>query len=231
LSALKTPSSEPYVSRIDRRTTLAWLGGAAAAGLAGGAEILAGPVAAAPAVVAGQDRHGYGADPKLTRPQPPPWPRILSKAELQTAALVCDFILPASSDAPSASSLGVPDFIDEWISAPYPDQLRDRPVILDGLRWLETEALRRYQTDLFNAPPGERSALLTGLTTKPSDPALAAPHTFFRTFRSLTIGAYYTTKPGFRDVGYHGNVALASYPGPSDAVKAHLDSELKKLGL
>ena len=38
----------------------------------------------------------------------------------------------ASGSAPSASSLGVPDFVDEWVSAPYPDQVKDRPIILDG---------------------------------------------------------------------------------------------------
>ena len=50
-------------------------------------------------------------------------------------------------------------------------------------------------------------------------------------FRRLTIGAYYTTDVGSKAIGYIGNVAMASYPGPSDAVKAVLDRELKKLGL
>jgi len=215
-------TTTPYVSRIDRRTTLAWLGGAAVAGLSGGA---AAPVIAAP------DLMGYGTDPKLTHPMAAPWPRLMTPAQLQTAALLCDFILPASADAPAATALGVPDFIDEWISAPYPDQVRDRPVILAGLTWVEDEAQRRYQTDLLHLARNDRAALLTRLTKKPSDPPMAMPYAFFRTFRSLTVGAYYTTRPGFKDVGYHGNVTLASYPGPSDAVKAHLDRELKKLGL
>ncbi len=234
MSEHKTPSAEPYVSRpyvskVDRRTTLAWLGGAASVGLVGGAAVLPGQGDAA--VVAASALKGYGTDPKLTHPAPAPWPRLLSKAQLQTAALLCDFILPASADAPAATALGVPDFIDEWISAPYPQQVRDRPVILGGLKWIEDAAQRRHRADLFHAAPADRSALLMSLTKKPSDPALAAPHAFFRKFRSLTIGAYYTTKPGFKDVGYIGNVALATYPGPSDAVKAHLDRELKKLGL
>jgi hypothetical protein len=219
----------PYVSRIDRRTTLAWLGGAAAAGLAVGGVSIPSPGDAA--VVAASTRKGYGTDPRLTHPAPAPWPRILTPAQLQTAALLCDFILPASATAPSATSLGAPDFIDEWISAPYPEQVRDRPVILAGLNALEDEAQRRFQADLFNTAPADRAALLTALTQKPTDPALAAPHAFFRRFRALTIGAYYTTRPGFKDVGYHGNVAMASYPGPSDAVKDHLDRALKRLGL
>ena len=166
-----------YASRIDRRTTLAWLTGAVAVGLAGGPE--AAPIESYMAAPG-----GYGTDPKLTHPTAAPWPRIMSKPQLQTAALMCDFILPASADAPSATALGVPDFIDEWISAPYPAQVADRPVVLDGLKWVEDEAQRRHRADLLHVAPVDRSALLMRLARKPSDPSLAAPHAFFRKFRS-----------------------------------------------
>ena len=219
-----TDTPKPYVSIVDRRTTLAWLGGTGVAATTGGfgkqARAAAQPVA-----------KGYGTDPVLTKPAPAPWPRIMTKAQLQTAALVCDFILPASATAPSASSLGVPDFLDEWVSAPYPDQVADRPVILDGLTWVEDEARKRHGVDLLHTAAPDRAALLQGLTVLPKDPAMQAPHAFFRRFRVLTIGAYYTTPPGFKDIGYIGNVARVRDPGPSPEVKAHLDRELKKLGL
>lgn len=222
-----TDTPRPYVSQIDRRTTLAWLGatGAAATTSAFSRKAQAATPAAKPAV------RGYGTDPVLTKPAPAPWPRTLTKAQLQTAALVCDFILPASSSAPSASAVGIPDFIDEWVSAPYPEQVADRPVILAGLAWVEDETLKRHGVDLIHAAAADRMALLTRLTTWPTDPAMRAPFTFFRRFRTLTIGAYYTTRPGFKDIGYIGNVARVSDPGPSAEVKAHLDRELKKLGL
>ena len=54
---------------------------------------------------------------------------------------------------------------------------------------------------------------------------------FFRRFRYLVIGAYYTTEAGFKDIGYIGNVSRPSDPGPSDEVKAVLERELAKLGL
>jgi hypothetical protein len=203
--------SEPYISRIDRRTALTWLGAAAAAIAAGGADA-AGPVASARGV------QGYGTDPNLLHPTIS-WPRMLTAAQLQTAALLCDFILPASADAPSANALGVPDFIDEWISAPYPSQVADRPVIIGGLDWLRAQ------------PASGRDALLQQLAGTTAGSSMAEPRHFFRKFRILTIGAYYTTKPGFKDVGYIGNVPLKAYPGPSDAVKAVLDARLKTLGL
>jgi len=217
---------EPYVSRIDRRTTLAWLAGASAVGLSGAG------VAAQPA-----DKPvyptpgGYGLDPNLKHPVSAPWPRLLSGAELQTSALLCDFILPASPEAPSAASLGVPDFIDEWISAPYPTQTADRPIILSGLRELQAQAQTQYRTELFHIDPAVRLEFFGGLARRPTDAGSQKAHIFFRRFRALTIGAYYTTKPGFKDIGYIGNVPHASFPPPSEAVKAHLERELKKLGL
>ena len=112
-----------------------------------------------------------------------------------------------------ASGLGVPDFLDEWVSAPYPDQLKDRPIILKGLDDLGGRFLR--------ADAAERAAKLAAL------PGSA----FFKRMRALTVGAYYTTEAGFKDIGFIGNEARASDPGPSDAVKAVLERELKALGL
>lgn len=227
-----TDGPEPYISRIDRRATLAWLGAVAGVTAAGSA-LAQSPNDRAdkPIVTGAQPAAGYGTDPELVKPKPAPWPRLMNRAQLQTAALLCDFILPASANAPSANALHVPDFIDEWVSAPYPQQLADRPVILDGLAWVETEAGKRYGKSLFDAAPADRTALLTTLTARPSDPGLQAPHAFFRKFRSLTIGAYYTTRAGFKDIGYIGNVPRIVDPGPSPQVKAALDAAFTKLGL
>ena len=143
----------------------------------------------------------------------------LAVAALSTAAILSDFILPASGQAPAASALGVPDFIDEWVSAPYPDQLKDRPIIRDGLKALAPQVL--------GGDAAKRAAALKALTTSTDE----ATHKFFRRFRGLTVGAYYTTEVGFKDIGYIGNVARAADPGPSEAVKAAVEAQLQKLGL
>jgi hypothetical protein len=199
----------PYRPKIDRRTALAWMGAAAAAGAVG-----AGLTACSPRKA---EAKGYGTDPKLVEPEKAPWPRLMSEAQLQTAAVLCDFILPASGAAPAATALGVPDFIDEWVSAPYPDQLKDRPIILKGLDQLE--------------PAVRDAAGRKGALEALPHATDAATREFFKRFRALVIGAYYTTEAGFKDIGYIGNVARASDPGPSDAVKAALEVQLVKLGL
>jgi hypothetical protein len=214
---------EPYVSKVDRRTAMAWVGVVGAV-LAGGAGV----------VVYGEYREGrpvakgYGTDPKLTKPEKAPWPRIMTAAQLQAAALMSDHILPASGDAPAATALGVPDFLNEWVSAPYPDQIKDRAIILDGLEALSQRARREHGKALTELSAAERAAMFQAL-------AAARPKSsgriFFRRMRSLVVGAYYTTPQGFRDIGYIGNVPRTSDPGPSAEVKAHLDRAFQKLGL
>jgi hypothetical protein len=205
---------EPYVSKVDRRTALAWIGVVGAATAVGAGVVVYGPKMGGARVT-----RGYGTDPKLTKPEKAPWSRIMIPAQLQTAAILADYILPASGAAPSASALGIPDFIDEWVSAPYPDQLKDRPVILGGLNALSSHVLK--------ADAAARAAALSALQAS-ADPIA---HAFWKKFRRLTLGAYYTTPEGFKDVGYIGNVSRASDPGPSAEVVAVLERELKKLGL
>ena len=99
------------------------------------------------------------------------------------------------------------------MSAPYPDQVASRSKIVPGLGELGRKVLK--------ASAADRATALQGLHGTP----------FFISFRKLTIGAYYTTEAGFKDIGYIGNVARVSDPGPSEAVKAALERELRKLGL
>lgn len=196
----------PYIRKIDRRTALTWIGVVGAATAVGAGVVVYGPK------IGGQpEAKGYGTDPKLVTPDKAPWPRLLSDDELQAGAVLADFILPASGAAPSASALGIPDFIDEWVSAPYPDQLKDRPVIRDGLK------------ALAKASAAERPAAMTALQT--------GGEAFFKRFRALTIGAYYTTEEGFKDIGFIGNVAREADDGPSPEVKAALNAAFKTLGL
>ena len=48
---------------------------------------------------------------------------------------------------------------------------------------------------------------------------------FFARYRQLTAVGYYTTPVGMRDLGYVGNVALASYDGPPPAVMKQIGME------
>src|SRR5271168_3788440 len=121
---------------MDRRTTIKWV-------LAAGAawphlDMRGAQAGAAPAA------QGYGTDPNLVANYKPGelWPLTLTAAERRLAGILSDLIIPADDHSPSASAVGVVEFIDEWVSAPYPAQQRDRPLVLGGFAWLDAEAAR-----------------------------------------------------------------------------------------
>jgi hypothetical protein len=80
---------------------------------------------------------------------------------------------------------------------------------------------------VLKADAAGRSAALKALQTS-KDPIA---HAFWKKFRRLVIGAYYTTPEGFKDVGYIGNVPRPADPGPSLEVKAAVEAQLKTLNL
>jgi Gluconate 2-dehydrogenase subunit 3 len=194
--------------RIDRRTTLKWVLGAAAA-----LPYLKLAALAAP----GNTGTGYGTDPNLMRQYQPGelWRLILTPAQRRSAGALCDVIIPADDNSPSASSVGVVDFIDEWLSAPYPDQVKDRSMILTGLADLETDAQRRFGKGLPDLTSAEQRALCDPICyVLKADAEHQDAAVFFARFRDLTAGAFYTTPLGTKDLGYVGNVALAHFDGP-----------------
>ncbi|MEI6105952.1 MAG: gluconate 2-dehydrogenase subunit 3 family protein [Opitutae bacterium] len=213
----------PLSPRPDRRTAIKWMLTAAAS-----TTLLRNfAPAATPATAAAVTGPGYGTDPVLAHTYKPGdvWPLTMTEAQRHTAAALCAVIIPADATSPSAAQLGVYDFIDEWISAPYPDQALDRPIILDGLGWLDAEARRRYGRDFAVLAAAEQAAICDDIcAVGKAAPPHAAAATFFARFRDLTAGGFYTTPEGMKDIGYVGNVPLATFDGPPPEV-------LRKLGL
>jgi hypothetical protein len=201
--------------RIDRRTAVKWVLAAAAA------MQLPKPTFADSMVKA-----GYGKDPDILKIYKADslWPLTLTKAQRATATALSDVIIPADGEVPAASAVGVIDFIDEWISSPYPDSVRDKPIVLEGLAWIDAESQRRFKKDFAKLSDAQRVAICDDISAATPKPEFAKGAEFFSKYRSLTAGGFFTTPVGMKDLGYVGNVALTSYDGPPPEV-------LKKLGL
>lgn len=197
---------------MDRRQTLQWM---LAASAALGAEVSAG---ATPAKRSGGKAKGYGTDPKLTPTYRSGelWPLTFTAAQTRTAQALCGLIIPPDEHSPSAAQLKVHLFIDEWISAPYPDQAKDKPVIVDGLAWLEAESARRFAGKRFDQlDVGQQSQIADDIClAAKARPEHAAAARFFKRFRDLTAGGFYTTPEGSKDVGFVGNVPSVTFDGP-----------------
>ncbi len=209
----------PDPPRMDRRSAIKWMMTAAAGLSLPRLRALAGTAPAA--------AKGYGTDPNLVKSYGPGelWPLTFTGDQRRTAAALCNAIIPEDAHSPGAASLGVQDFIDEWISAPYPEQGRDREVILGGLAWIEAESMRRFGRGFGELTGQQQAAICDDICHEPSArPGFREAAGFFARYRDLTAGGFYTTPEGTRDLGYVGNVPTATFDGPPLEV-------LKRVGL
>jgi hypothetical protein len=170
---------------------------------------------------------GYGTDPELVKNYKPGefWPLTFNADQKKTAAALADTIIPKDALGPAASEVGVPAMIDEWISAPYPDQQAHRPIVLEGLAWLEGESKKRFNKTYGELDEGQQHEICDDIHHAPAAKAeFKKAAGFFNLFRSLAAGAYYATPAGWKAIGYVGNVALPQFDGPPPEV-------LEKLGV
>jgi hypothetical protein len=203
---------------IDRRTTIKWMIAASAA--------LQAPSLSFADVATRAASAGYGKDPKLTVDYKPGdlWPLTLTASQRKVASVLCDVIIPAEGDVPAASTFAVVDFIDEWISSPYDTGRSDRATIVEGLNWLDGHSRARFGVDFAGASAPQRATICDELIVSPAKAGLEKPAAFFLRFRDLTAVGFFTTPIGMKDLGYRGNVPLASYDGPPKEV-------LEKIGM
>ncbi len=204
---------------MDRRAVLRWVAAASAGMGLRGLPVAQDPVPerARPAA------SGYGTDPLLnaTHERGAFWPLTLEPDQRRCLTALCDVILPADGEtSPAASAVGVPDFIDEWISAPYEPFRAHRPVVVGGLSWLDREATQRFGSPFSELGERQQHALCDDVCSL----ARARPEhrdaaTAFALLRDLTLGAYATTRVGMTDLGYRGNVPQPSYDGPPAEVR------------
>jgi hypothetical protein len=203
---------------VDRRTTIKWVLAVSASGslLRARTEWAAEAGEAAPAepLLA---LKGYGTDPDLLKTYHPGevWPLTLTPPQRQLAGVLSDLIIPADEHSGSASSVGVVDFIDEWVSAPYPLSRRDRPMVLAGFLWLETEAAQRFGKGFVALDAGQQTGICDDICAAArAAPAHREAARFFARYRDLTAAGFYSTPVGRKDLGYIGNVPQRRFDGP-----------------
>ncbi|MEM7012027.1 MAG: gluconate 2-dehydrogenase subunit 3 family protein [Verrucomicrobiota bacterium] len=193
--------------RLPRRQVLQWFASAAA-----GATI-------APALpLQAQDpaaATGYGTDPNLVKFYEPGdfWALTLTDDQRKLVTALVDVVIPADDLGPAASEVRVPDFVDEWISAPYPKQKSDRDVILPGLKKFEEATQAKHGKPFADLGASEQSAFCE--TVAAEGHPLAG---FFHRFTMVAIGAYYSTPQGWQAIGYVGNMPSGIFAGPPPEV-------------
>lgn len=218
------------IVEIDRRTSLKWLMGAMAMGqLAACGDGAKGVTWQELAAIQAK---GIGTDVDFSAITVP-WPLTMTKAELACANALVDLVLPAEGSIPAPSQVGVPAFLNEWVSAPYPDQHADRQLIIPGLAWLDEQSARRNGVPFSKADPAKQKAILDEIAYKDRvKPGFEKPAAFFARLRTLTLGAFYSTREGWADIGYLGNTpGTGDYAGPTPEALDHIKGVIESMGL
>jgi len=177
---------------------------------------------------------GYGKDPSMIIPPKSPWPKTLTPEQLTLVAVLADIIVPRDGNVPSATEVNVPDVIDEWVSAPYQRQQKDRLAILSTLIWINDESRLRFKINFTKLSTDKQLKIIDDIAYSKDDLAAEFSNivSAFSRFRKLVLAAFFCSPEGTKDLGYLGNVPIAGdYPGPTDEAMVHFEQILKGLNL
>jgi hypothetical protein len=166
---------------------------------------------------------GDAWDPDLLRPRKD-WPRKLTAGELATLAVLCDTIIPADAKSPSASAVGVPAWINEYVS--HDSQQNALVRVRGGLAWLNQESRRRFNRTFRQLTQAERAQICDDICYLPrAKPEHQAAARSFDLVRDLTAVGFYTTREGMQDLGYIGNAAMPVFPEVGAEIRKKLGVE------
>ncbi len=195
---------------LSRRHALKWFAGTAAA------PAFAAPHETEPAPPAYLRRDSlHDPDYSKVAPYDLAWEKQMTPAELGTTKALADLLLPKDETSPAASEVGVHDFIDEWISAPYDKHREDGEVVRGGLGWLNTESFKRYGKNYVELAEAQQVEIIDDICdAEKAKPEHQVGAVFFKAFRQLCLSGYYTHSKTWPSLGYTGNISLGgAYPG------------------
>jgi gluconate 2-dehydrogenase gamma chain len=146
-------------------------------------------------------------------------PRFFTAAELATATLLGDLIIPKDERSGSASDAKVPEYMD-FLCAEYRSTGEwMRP----GLAWLEGESTRRFQKGFTAITAEQQGAILNDIAWPARAPqGMQDGVRFFNRFRDLTASGFWSSQTGVKDLGYMGNTFVREWTGCPPEAKAHL---------
>ncbi|MFP4091590.1 MAG: gluconate 2-dehydrogenase subunit 3 family protein [Cyclobacteriaceae bacterium] len=204
---------ENQASGINRRTSLKYMGSAAASLAA--LTWVSCESAEAPSE-SHTHQHGNGemniseADQKLMEQQ------FFTDHEMQTVRVLGDIIIPADDRSGSASDAGVPEFIEFMMK----DQPWHQTGMRGGLRWLDINANKRFGKDFISCAENERRGLLDEIAyPETAKDEMKQGVNFFNNFRDFVATGFFTSKMGMEDLQYMGNRANNWQGSPPEVLK------------
>ena len=188
--------SEPH-DGVPRRTALQLLVGAAGAGftlpaIAEAQHPMHAHLATPSAIAQAQQKAAAGAYT----------PEFLDAHQLETLDVLAEAIVPGSTSA------RVAPFLDQLLAV---DVTATQRAFLGALGAFEMAAVKKHGKAWTAISASEQDALLREAST--SDAATSALPAHFDTLKGWIAGAYYSSEPGMRELGWTGNVFHQELPG------------------
>jgi gluconate 2-dehydrogenase gamma chain len=165
-----------------------------------------------------------------TAPTGPYQRQTFDDHQWRTVQVLCDLIIPADERSGSATQAGVPEFLDDWIAFRTAQDGNEnlQAQIFGGLMWLDRESNAHFQKDFAGASADQQKQLLDRIAFPKRASKEDHPWTvFFDEFRSLTIGGFFSSKMGVKDLPYLGNTAVPEWKGCDPQVWAVIEDRMK----
>ncbi len=148
-------------------------------------------------------------------------PVFFTKGEWPMVRVLSDLVIPKDARSGSATDAGVPEFMDFIMTEFKGNQQWMR----DGLAWLNSECTKRFQRGFVACSPEQQKQVLNDIAfPKKASAALKPGVEFFTRFRDMTASGFWTSRIGYRDIGYVGNTIVPVWEGCPEP-------QLKKLGV
>ncbi len=200
-----TPAAEPQ--GMDRRDVVKMLGAASLAAIG-----LASPDVA---------RAADYAHAALQQGAPAYKPVFFTKAEWPMVRALSDLVIPKDARSGSATDAGVPEFMDFIVR----DFKSNQKWMREGLQWLNGECTKRFKRGFVACTPEQQKQVLNDIAFPKKAPAVLKPGVeFFTRFRDLTASGFWSSRIGYKDIGYMGNTIVPVWEGCPEP-------QLQKLGV
>lgn len=156
--------------------------------------------------------------------------KVFDDEQWQMVRVLCDLIIPADERSGSATSAGVPEFIDDWIDFRHQQDGNEDLMaeVFGGLIWVNRQAVTQFEKNFVELTADQQKQILDRIAW----PAKAAPEDkqgvlFFNRFRDLTVGGFYSSKVGVADLPYLGNTVVTEWKGCDPKVWAIIEERMK----
>jgi hypothetical protein len=137
--------------------------------------------------------------------------KFLTPGEFAIVDEFTDILIPTDEKSGGARAAKVAEYLDQELAEAFDDELRQKARA--GVALINSVSMKLNGVAFVAATPKQRVAVVTAMAGKEGDPKTPEA-TFFLELKAAAVRAYYTSKVGFEDMDYKGNVVqMHDYAG------------------